>query len=101
MPTITNPLDLLFQSLFFETKGLIETGRLVVKLEGYNVTGSIKIKSALFMINDLERRGGAGPHPATILESSPRKTGNRPPPHFGLRGYGLLCVSAPKLSLGT
>src|SRR5262245_53303779 len=98
MPIISNPLDLIFQNLFFETTGLIETGRLVVKLEGYNVTGSIKIKSALFMIADLERRSLIEPHRSTIVESSSGNIGVAPALICSLRGYGFVCVTDPNIS---
>jgi N-(2-amino-2-carboxyethyl)-L-glutamate synthase len=98
MPIISNPLDLLFQNLFFETSGLIETARLVVKLEGYNVTGSIKIKPALFMIDDPERRGLLEPHRSTIVESSSGNLGIALALICSLRGYGFICVTDPNIS---
>lgn len=98
MPILTNPLDLLFQNLFFELNGLMGRGRLVLKLEGYNVTGSIKIKPALFMISDLERRGVIEPHRSTIIESSSGNLGIALALICGLRGYGFICVTDPNIS---
>jgi cysteine synthase A len=98
MPTLTNPLDLLFQNLFFELNGLIDKGRLVLKLEGYNVTGSIKIKPALFMMADLERRGLIEPHRSTIIESSSGNLGIALALICSLRGYAFICVTDPNVS---
>jgi N-(2-amino-2-carboxyethyl)-L-glutamate synthase len=98
MPVIGNPLDLIFQNLFFETTGLIETGRLVVKLEGYNVTGSIKIKSALFMLANLERRRVIEPQRSTIVESSSGNIGVALALICSLRGYDFICVTDPNIS---
>jgi N-(2-amino-2-carboxyethyl)-L-glutamate synthase len=98
MPIVTNPLDLLFQNIFFETAGLIGTGRLVVKLEGYNVTGSIKIKSALFMIADLEQGGLLAPHRSTIVESSSGNLGVALALICNLRDYAFVCVTDPNIS---
>jgi hypothetical protein len=39
MPIFANPLDLLSSNLFVELDGLVELGRTLIKLEGYNVTG--------------------------------------------------------------
>jgi 2,3-diaminopropionate biosynthesis protein SbnA len=98
MPIVRNPLDLLFQNLFFEIDGLIDAGRLIVKLEGYNVTGSIKVKSALFMIDDLERRGLITPHRSTIVESSSGNLGIALALICSLRGYRFCCVTDPNVS---
>jgi len=98
MPIVSNPLDLLFRDLFFELEGLTEKGRLLLKLEGHNVTGSIKIKPALFMIADLERRGLIEPHRSTLVESSSGNLGIALALICGLRGYGFICVTDPNIS---
>jgi cysteine synthase A len=98
MPILSNPLDLLCQNLFFELGGLIEKGRLLLKLEGYNVTGSIKIKPALFMIADLERAGLLQPQRSTIIESSSGNLGIAVALICRLRGYDFICVTDPNIS---
>lgn len=98
MPILSNPLDLLFRNLFFELEGLTKRGRLLLKLEGYNVTGSIKIKPALFMIADLERRGLIEPHRSTIVESSSGNLGIALALICSLRGYEFICVTDPNIS---
>ncbi|CAO3439369.1 2,3-diaminopropionate biosynthesis protein SbnA [Azospirillum doebereinerae] len=98
MPILTNPLDLIFQNLFFDVQGLAGKGRLFLKLEGFNVTGSIKIKPAMFMINDLERRGLLEPGRSTVIESSSGNLGIALALVCALRGYAFICVSDPNLS---
>jgi cysteine synthase A len=98
MSTVANPLDLLFHEIFFELRELVDRGRVVVKLEGYNITGSIKIKSALFMIEDFERRGLLEPLRSTIVESSSGNLGVALALICSLRGYNFLCVTDPNIS---
>ncbi|UFZ08161.1 2,3-diaminopropionate biosynthesis protein SbnA [Bradyrhizobium ontarionense] len=98
MSILTNPLDLLVQNLFFELPGLVDRGRVVLKMEGYNVTGSIKIKPALFMIAELERRGLIEPHRSTIIESSSGNLGIALALICSLRGYAFICVTDPNVS---
>jgi 2,3-diaminopropionate biosynthesis protein SbnA len=99
MPIFANPLDLLSSNLFVELDGLVELGRTLIKLEGYNVTGSIKIKPALFMMADLERRGVIAPNRSTIVESSSGNLGIALALICRLRGYGFICVTDPNISL--
>ena len=97
MPIIKNPLDLLFPDLFFDLEGIVPAGRLLLKLEGYNVTGSIKIKPALFMIDDLECRGILTPHRSTVVESSSGNMGIALALICALRRYDFLCVTDPNI----
>lgn len=98
MPILTNPLDLIFHNLFFDVQGIAGKGQLLLKLEGYNVTGSIKIKPALFMINELERRGVLEPCRSTVVESSSGNLGIALALVCALRGYAFICVSDPNIS---
>lgn len=98
MPILSSPLDLLFRNLFFDLTGVTDKGRLLLKLEGYNVTGSIKIKPALFMLADLERRGLLDPHRSTLIESSSGNLGIALALICGLRGYEFICVTDPNVS---
>jgi 2,3-diaminopropionate biosynthesis protein SbnA len=98
MPIVSNPLDLLCHDLFFELNRLIDKGRLLLKLEGYNVTGSIKIKPAIFMIAELEQRGIIQPGRSTIIESSSGNLGIALALICQLRGYGFVCVTDPNIS---
>ncbi len=68
---------------FFKAEG-IEEGRLLVKLERYSLSGSIKHRIALAMIELAEKNGELKPD-ATIVESSSGNT-----------GIGLAAVGASK-----
>jgi 2,3-diaminopropionate biosynthesis protein SbnA len=98
MPIVANPLDLLFQNLFFDVQGIAGKGQLFLKLEGFNVTGSIKVKPALFMIADLERRGLLEPCRSTVVESSSGNLGIALALVCALRGYAFICVTDPNIS---
>ncbi len=98
MARISNPLELVFPDLFFDLSGLLPSGQLFLKLEGFNISGSIKIKSALFMIEDLERQGRAKPGRTTIVESSSGNLGIALALICRLRGYNFICVSDPNIT---
>ena len=51
------PLDLIFPDLFYRLRSFAGKHDVFLKLEGFNITGSIKIKTAIGLIDDLERRG--------------------------------------------
>ncbi len=65
--------------------------RLWAKLEDRNPTGSIKDRTALFMINAAEKSGALKPG-ATILEPTSGNTGISLAMIAKVRGYKLLCV---------
>jgi cysteine synthase len=53
---IHSPLDLIFRDLFYRLPEFAGGHDVFLKLEGFNVTGSIKIKTAIALIEDLEQR---------------------------------------------
>ena len=65
--------------------------RLWAKLEDRNPTGSIKDRTALFMINAAEKSGALKPG-ATILEPTSGNTGISLAMIAKVRGYKLVCV---------
>ena len=58
---IDSPLDLIFRDLFYRLPAFAGAHDVFLKLEGFNVTGSIKVKTAIGLVDDLERRGVARP----------------------------------------
>jgi len=59
------------QNLFFELKKFNELRCSVyLKLDGMNFAGSIKLKPAIFIINEFEKQGKIKPGVHTIIESS-------------------------------
>ena len=51
---IESPVDLVFRDLFYRLRSFAGLHDVFLKLEGFNVTGSIKIKTALGLLEDLE-----------------------------------------------
>ncbi|WP_405579606.1 pyridoxal-phosphate dependent enzyme [Streptomyces sp. NBC_01092] len=93
-----NPLDLHFPDVFFDLTDFTSAGRTLLKLEGFNITGSIKLKSALFMVDRLEREGRLFPGRSTIVESSSGNLGVALALICRMRGYGFICVMDPNAS---
>lgn len=65
--------------------------QLYAKLEGFNPTGSVKDRVALYLINGLEREGRLGPD-SIILEPSSGNTGISLAMICRIRGYRLTVV---------
>ena len=64
-----------------------------VKLEGLNIAGSIKLKTALGMLADLECRGLLDPKPRGIIESSSGNLGVALSIACKQRGLRFICVT--------
>ncbi len=71
--------------------------RLYAKLEGFNPTGSIKDRVAVWLIDDAERRGTLFPG-ARVVEASSGNTGISLAMVCRERGYGLTVVMSRKAS---
>jgi cysteine synthase A len=67
---VESPLDLIFRDVFYRVPSFAWGNDLFLKLEGFNVTGSIKIKTAIALVEDLEKRGVARTDETVIVESS-------------------------------
>ena len=52
---IESALDLIFRDLFYRLPAFAGSHDVFLKLEGFNVTGSIKIKTAIELVEDLEQ----------------------------------------------
>jgi N-(2-amino-2-carboxyethyl)-L-glutamate synthase len=68
-----------------------------LKLEGLNPAGSIKLKSAVSMVEDAERRGVLRPG-ATVIESSSGGLGIALAMMLADKGYPFICVTDPNIS---
>ena len=90
---IDSPLDIIFRDLFFRARGFAGGQDLFLKLEGFNITGSIKMKTAIGLIEDLERRGIARPNETVIVESSSGNLGVALSLVCAIKGYKFVCVT--------
>ena len=84
---IESPLDIIFRDLFYRLRAFAGGQDVYLKLEGFNISGSIKIKTAIGLIEDLERRGISKPHKTVIVESSSGNSWHSAEP--GVRYQGL------------
>ncbi|WP_372502406.1 2,3-diaminopropionate biosynthesis protein SbnA [Tistrella mobilis] len=73
---------------------------ILLKIEGLNPAGSIKFKTALAMIADMERSERLKPG-ATVVESSSGNLGLALSIVCRALGYGFVCVSDPNISPAT
>ncbi len=90
---IESPLEIVFRDLFYRLRGFADGTDVFLKLEGFNVTGSIKLKAAIGLIDDLERRGLATPHETVIIESSSGNLGIALSMVCAIKGYRFICVT--------
>jgi len=72
-----------------------------LKLEGFNVTGSIKIKTAVGLVENLERQGIAKPNKTVIVESSSGNLGLALSMVCAIKGYEFICVTDPNANRAT
>jgi cysteine synthase A len=92
-----NPFDLVFGDIFLEVPELIRHGKLFLKLEGLSLTGSIKIKPALHMLNRMELEGLLKPG-MSVIESSSGNLGLALAMACAVKRYPFICVTDPNVS---
>ena len=90
---IESPLDIIFRDLFYRLRSFARGHDVFLKLEGFNVSGSIKVKTAIALIEDLERRGIGRPHKTVIVESSSGNLGIALSLVCAIKGYKFICVT--------
>src|SRR4029079_8966394 len=91
MMIIESPLDIIFRDLFYRLRAFAGGKDVFLKLEGFNISGSIKVKTAIGLIEDLERRGVAEPHKTVIVESSSGNLGIALSIVCAVKGYKFIC----------
>jgi len=92
---IESPLELVFRDLFYRLRAFDGSHDLFLKLEGFNVTGSIKIKTAVALVEEMEQRGIARPQETVIVESSSGNLGLALSLVCAVKGYKFICVTDP------
>ena len=90
---IESPLDLIFRDLFYRLRDFAGNHEVFLKLEGLNITGSIKIKTAIGLIENLENRAIIRPKESTIVESSSGNLGLALSLVCAVKGYEFICVT--------
>ena len=92
---IESPLQLIFSDLFYRLPAFAEGHDVFLKLEGFSITGSIKIKTAIGLVEDLEQRGMARPNETVLVESSSGNLGLALSLVCAIKGYKFICVTDP------
>jgi 2,3-diaminopropionate biosynthesis protein SbnA len=95
---VDDPQALLFTDVFLRLRGILRATEVVLKLEGFSITGSIKIKTAKYLIADIETRGLATPGKTTLVESSSGNLGVALSFLCRRLGYRFVCVTDPHAS---
>jgi 2,3-diaminopropionate biosynthesis protein SbnA len=86
--------DILHDDVFLFMGGFASDCLVWVKLEGYDAAGSIKLKTAVWLVDNIEARGLLGPG-SRIIESSSGNLGIALSLVCAERGYGFTCVCDP------
>ncbi len=98
-PLIVNsPLDITLSHLFYQFESFVSQSDLFLKLEGVNLSGSIKIKPAIEMVESLEAKGKLDPAKNTIIESSSGSLGIALSIVCKIKGYKFICISDPNIN---
>jgi 2,3-diaminopropionate biosynthesis protein SbnA len=95
---VDDPLSLVFSHLFVRIHGIVRRAPVMLKLEGFSITGSIKIKTALYMISAAEEKGTVRPGRTTFVESSSGNLGIALSLVCQRRGYRFICITDPNVS---
>jgi 2,3-diaminopropionate biosynthesis protein SbnA len=98
---IESPLQLIFRDLFYRLPAFAGRHDVFLKLEGFNITGSIKVKTALGLVEDLEQRGIARPNETVLVESSSGNLGLALSLICAIKGYKFICVTDPNANRAT
>jgi cysteine synthase A len=91
------PSELIQGGCFLSLRSIAPHVAVNLKLEGFSVTGSIKVKPAAHMIRRLEVDGRLGPG-ARLIESSSGNLGLALSMICAAKGYSFTCVSDPNIS---
>jgi N-(2-amino-2-carboxyethyl)-L-glutamate synthase len=90
--------ELVLDDVFVELQGFIPQARVYLKLEHFNATGSIKLKTALHIVGHLERLGRLAPEVSELVESSSGNLGVALAMVCRQKGYRFTCVVDPNIS---
>ena len=94
---VTSIQNIKSQPLFFEFNNFIFDSKLYLKLEGLNIAGSIKLKTAKFLIDGLEQLKQIERGKSIIIESSSGNLGLALALICKERNYEFVCVIDPNI----
>lgn len=90
--------EIISEPIFYYLKNFFTLQNCFLKLEGLNIAGSIKLKTALSLLNNIEKNGFS-PRNNKIIESSSGNLGVALSIVCKSRGYDFTCVVDPNISL--
>jgi len=99
MPVISNPQDFNQDDLYVDLRSIFGYS-LLLKCEGFNFAGSIKLKAASEMVEAAERDGALRPG-SILIESSSGNLGVALSMIAANKGYRFVCVTDPRCNLST
>ena len=85
-------------NLFYKLSNFLGITNLYIKVEGLNIAGSIKIKPAAALLENLEKNHKITPQKNTIIESSSGNLGIALSIICKQKGYTFICVIDPNIS---
>ncbi len=86
------------QTIFFHLKDFHRLNYCYLKIESLNIAGSIKLKAATYVLDELEKHGHAVPSDNTIICSSSGNFGVAMAILCHARGYEFICITDPNIS---
>lgn len=86
--------ELVTDDLFVQLPRMVPGSDLFLKIEGLNPAGSVKLKTALSLVEDAEHRGVLTPG-ARVIESSSGNLGIALSSICATKGYHFTCVVDP------
>lgn len=94
---LENAYEAITNNVYLRLDDIIPESDVFLKLEGLNPAGSIKLKSAIGMVEDAERNGRLYPG-ASLIESSSGSLGVALALVAAGKGYSFTCVTDPNAS---
>ncbi|MFL6120683.1 2,3-diaminopropionate biosynthesis protein SbnA [Actinophytocola sp.] len=99
MPIIRAPQEMLESGVYVDLEPAVDR-RFLLKCEGFNFAGSIKLRSAAGLVAAAERAGRLRPD-SVLIESSSGNLGLAVGVIAADRGLRFVCVTDPRCGLGT
>lgn len=99
VPVISRPEEFHAEDLYVDLRSTLGTP-LLLKCEGFNFGGSIKLKAAREMVDAAERSGRLS-EDSVLIESSSGNLGVALSMIAASRGYGFVCVTDARCNLAT
>ena len=92
---ITKIKDIAFSNIFYNLSDFIGIKSAFIKYEGLNIAGSIKLKTARYLINGMEKKFNINPNNNIIIESSSGNLGIALSIVCKYKGYKFVCITDP------